>query len=139
MSLYVLDTDILTLLQTGHVVVVQRVGAHQPTDLAITIITVEEQWAGRYAQVRRAKKRDDRARAYQQLTDTVQRLAAVRILSFTEPALMRYEQLKGMRLNVGKMDLAIAAITLEHSGILVTRNVSDFQRIPNLTIENSAA
>jgi tRNA(fMet)-specific endonuclease VapC len=43
-----------------------------------------------------------------------------------------------MRLNVGVKDLRIAAITLEHGGILVTRNVSDFQRIPNLTIANWA-
>ena len=36
------------------------------------------------------------------------------------------------------MDLRIAAITLENSGVLVTRNLRDFQRIPNLVVEDWA-
>jgi tRNA(fMet)-specific endonuclease VapC len=36
------------------------------------------------------------------------------------------------------MDLRIAAITLENAGILITRNLRDFQRIPNLSVENWA-
>jgi tRNA(fMet)-specific endonuclease VapC len=63
----------------------------------------------------------------------------MQILSFTEPAIARYEQLKAMKLNVAKMDLRIAAIALEAGGTLVTRNLRDFQRIPNLPMENWAA
>jgi tRNA(fMet)-specific endonuclease VapC len=43
-----------------------------------------------------------------------------------------------MKLNIGKMDLRIAAITLEIGGTVVTRNLRDFQRIPNLRVENWA-
>jgi len=32
------------------------------------------------------------------------------------------------------MDLSIAAIALEHQAIVVTRNVRDFQRVPNLVV-----
>ena len=43
MSLHVLDTDTLSLLQEGHATAVARVAACPPEDLAITVISVEEQ------------------------------------------------------------------------------------------------
>jgi len=36
----------------------------------------------------------------------------------------------------GDNDLAIADITLSVSGILVTQNIVDFQRVPNLSLED---
>jgi tRNA(fMet)-specific endonuclease VapC len=58
MSLYVIDTDILTLYQNGQPTVCQHVAAHQPSELAITVITVEEQTLGRLTQIRRARQPD---------------------------------------------------------------------------------
>jgi len=138
MSLYVLDTDILTLLLSGDPVVRQHVVEHDPADVAITVISVEEQLTGWYTALRRAKRRDQLARVYEALAATTRALSGLPILSFPERAIERYEQLEGLRVNVGKMDLRIAAITLEHAGIVVTRNVRDFQRIPGLTVENWA-
>jgi tRNA(fMet)-specific endonuclease VapC len=54
----------------------------------------------------------------------------------TRSSIMRYETLKRMNLNVRKMDLRIAAIVLEHTGVLATRNVRDFRRVPGLLIED---
>jgi len=34
------------------------------------------------------------------------------------------------------MDLCIAAIALELQAIVVTRNLRDFQRVPNLVVED---
>ncbi len=39
-----------------------------------------------------------------------------------------------VKLEVKHADLRIAAITLEHGGTLVTRNVRDFRGIPDLLI-----
>jgi tRNA(fMet)-specific endonuclease VapC len=136
MSLYILDTDILTLLQNQDPVVVQNVGAHSQVELAITIISVEEQLSGWYRQLRRAKTSEALAHVYDRLTATVQALAGVRVLSFSKSAIQRYDQLRMQRLNVAKMDLRIAAIVLEHSAILVTRNTIDFQRVPGLQLED---
>jgi tRNA(fMet)-specific endonuclease VapC len=58
------------------------------------------------------------------------------IVSFPEPAILRFEQLKSLKLNVVGNDLRVAAITLDHSGVLVSRNLRDFQRVPNLLVED---
>jgi tRNA(fMet)-specific endonuclease VapC len=50
MGLYVLDTDVLTLHRTGHPKVKQQVLSHSQDDLAITVISVEEQLIGWYTQ-----------------------------------------------------------------------------------------
>jgi tRNA(fMet)-specific endonuclease VapC len=133
---YVLDTDILTLLRHHHAAVVRHVTAHPAADIAITVITVEEQLSGWYAKVRRAKKKDALARAYRSLADTAKFLGGKTILTLTEPAIDRYEQLKQLKLKIGRQDLRIAAITLENAAILVTRNRRDFQQVPNLTLED---
>ena len=138
MNLYILDTDSLTLYQHGSAAIDSRVRRLSPGELAVTVISVEEQIAGRFARLRRAQPPDQLARAYQRLADTVTMLSRLAILSFTEPAIARYEQLAALKLKVGKMDFRIAAVTLEHGGVLVTRNLRDFQRIPNLIVENWA-
>ena len=134
MSLHVLDTDTLVLFQEGHDHVCGRVLSHPIDQLATTAITIEEQLSGWYTLLRRAKGPGQLAHAYQRLADSVQVLSRFPILSFTEPAIDRFMHLKGLRLGVKHADLRIAAITLEHGGTLVTRNVRDFQAIPDLPI-----
>jgi tRNA(fMet)-specific endonuclease VapC len=59
-----------------------------------------------------------------------------RILSFIKPAILQFEQLRAAKLGVSKMDLRVAAVTLEAGGTVVTRNKRDFQRVPGLAIED---
>lgn len=139
MSLFILDTDTLSLYQRGDPAVSRALRARRPGELAITVISVEEQVSGWYALLRRAQQPPELARAYHQLATSVQMLAGLRILTFTEAAIARYEQLGSLRLNIRKMDLRIAAIVLENAGTLVTRNARDFQRVPGLVLENWAA
>jgi tRNA(fMet)-specific endonuclease VapC len=109
---------------------------HKRDELATTIISVEEQLSGWYTRLRRARKRAELAHVYQQMTNAVEFLAQLKILSFTEPAIDRFHVLKGARVNVAANDLRIAAIVLEQGGTLITRNIKDFQRVPNLNIED---
>ena len=136
MTVHVLDTDILTLLQERHLAVQERVAACRPEELAITVISVEEQLSGWYRRLRKAKKPAELARVYQRLAAAVQSLSRLQILSFTEQAIRRYDELRKLKLNVRKMDLRIAAITIDEGATLVTRNVRDFQDIPGLKIED---
>ena len=54
MTPYILDTDTLSLFQQGHPRVSQQCRGRPPADLAITVISVEEQLSGRYAGLRKA-------------------------------------------------------------------------------------
>jgi tRNA(fMet)-specific endonuclease VapC len=139
MSLYVLDTDMLTLLEDGHPAVSRRFLEQRPEDLAITVLTVEEQLSGWYTEVRKAKRPGRLAWAYRRLADTVSFLAHLRILTYDEPAMRRYEQLRKAKIKIGGMDLRIAAVVLEHGAVLITRNSRDFRKIPGLQIEDWSA
>jgi tRNA(fMet)-specific endonuclease VapC len=136
MSLFVLDTDTLTLYQVGQPAVVQNVHARAPTDVATTVISVEEQLGGWYTKLRRVKKPADVAQVYERLARNVRSLKVMQILSFTESAINRRDDLWRAKIKIGKKDLAIATIALENSAVLVTRNRRDFDRIPRLQVED---
>ena len=63
-------------------------------------------------------------------------LSRLEILLYTEDAIARYNKLRTRKLNIGKMDLRIAAIVLEHAATLVTRNLRDFSRVRDLNLED---
>ena len=136
MRLSVLDTDILTLFERGHAAVAAHVAEHLPGEIAISVVTVEEQLSGWYAQLRQAKSQERLAWAYRHLAMNVRFLRQLQILDYDEAAMHQYEELKRMRLKVRKMDLQIAATALRHGGRLVTRNVRDFKKVPELTVED---
>jgi tRNA(fMet)-specific endonuclease VapC len=117
MSLFVLDTDLLTLYYRGDPIVVRSVDARPATDLAISALTVDEQLTGWYTLPRQARRTEEIARAYAHLGDAVVRLARWRILPYTESAIARVAQLKVLRLNVRLLDLRIAAIPLETGAV----------------------
>ena len=136
MTVYLLDTDILSLYQRGEAAVCRRVLVHAASGVTISVITVEEQLSGWYTLLRRAKGRDRLAHAYENLARTVRALSTLQILSFTRAAIDRYEELKRLKLGVRANDLRIAAIALEHGAVLVTRNLRDFGQIPELGVED---
>jgi tRNA(fMet)-specific endonuclease VapC len=124
------------LAPRGNTAVVAHIEACAAEDLAITVISVEEQLSGWYRRLRRAKKPDELARVYARLTAAVRSLSRLPILSFSEAAIRLAKSLQTSKLNVRKMDLCIAAIALEHQAIVVSRNVRDFRRVPNLVVED---
>jgi tRNA(fMet)-specific endonuclease VapC len=136
MAQYILDTDTVSLLQSGDPVVLARVGAHPPADIVTTAITVEEQLSGWYTYLRRATRPNDIELAYTRLIQAVANLATLPLLTYTVAAIARFEALRKLKLNVGKNDLRIAAIALEAGAVVVTRNVRDFGRVPGLVIED---
>lgn len=136
MSLFVLDSDTLSLLQAGHPQVSARAARRAMGELAISVITVDEQLRGWYTLVRRAKKPAQVAHAYDRLAQSVSFLSRTVILPFPESAITVFERLRKAKLGVDGNDLRIAAIALDRDATVVTRNVRDFELIPGLRIED---
>jgi len=136
MSLYVLDTDHVTLFQRAHPVVVQRVAVVEPEALAVTVVTAEEQLRGWLKAIRRASSGAKLVWAYTGLRAVLGYFNSVHLLDFDEMAYTRYEKLRRQKIRIGTQDLRIAAIVLSVEGILVTRNQRDFERVPDLVLQD---
>jgi tRNA(fMet)-specific endonuclease VapC len=134
MTRFVLDTDIISLLQHGDEAVVGHVRNHRVDEVATTIVTVEEQLSAWYTLLRRAKTAGDLVPVYRRMTETVRFLSRLPIRTFTDAAAVAYEQLRKQKPRTGRMDLRIAAIALAHNATLVTRNMSDFENIEGLAV-----
>ncbi|MEZ2303330.1 MAG: type II toxin-antitoxin system VapC family toxin [Microcoleus sp.] len=136
MTLWIFDTDHTTLFQQGNPQIVQRVSAVNPKDIAITIVTFEEQMYGRLNRIRRAKSEDEIVSAYASLRKTINYLTDFELLDFDGVAQHYYMEFLRQKIRVGTQDLRIAAIALSKSGILLTRNRRDFERIPGFKFED---
>lgn len=136
MTLYVLDTDHLSLYQRGAEPLATRLLQHPPNELAITIITVEEQLRGRLAQVKKATTAARLAEAYHWLHETFDQLSRLPVLDFNDSAAIMYDNLRSQKLRIGTQDLRIAAVTLSRGDVLLTRNTQDFGRVPGLQLDD---
>jgi tRNA(fMet)-specific endonuclease VapC len=135
-TLWIFDTDHATLFQQGNPQIVQRVSAVNSKDISITIVTFEEQMYGRLNRIRRTKSEDEVISAYASLRKTINYLTDFELLDFDRDAQHYYMEFLRQKIRVGTQDLRIAAIALSKSGILLTRNRRDFERIPGLRFED---
>ena len=136
MSVFVLDTDHLSLYQRGTEPVLSKLLSHAPDKLAITIVTVEEQLRGRLAHIRKANTLRQLTERYRWLGETVAHLSRLPMLYFDSTAAAVYEGLLLQKLRVGTQDLRIAAIVLSQGAVLLTRNSQDFSQVPALQIDD---
>ncbi|MGL6338244.1 MAG: type II toxin-antitoxin system VapC family toxin [Waterburya sp.] len=136
MSLWILDTDHLSLLQRGHPIIKKRLSTIRAEQIAITIISAEEQIRGRLNVIRRAKSPRELVLPYQRLKDLLEDFSNVNLLNFTEDASVVYSELVRQKIRIGTQDLRIASIALAVEGIVVTRNRRDFEKVPKLQLED---
>ena len=139
MTQFILDTDVLTLIQAGHPEIGPRFLQQPPDSVAITVLSVEEQLSGWYTQLRKAKRPDRLAWVYRRLTENIRFLARLQVLTYDEKAMQRFEQLRKQKIKIGRTDLGIAATVLEHGATLVTENIRDFKQVPGLKIASWSA
>lgn len=136
---FLLDTDHVSLDQRGHPRVRARVQAAGPEQVAISVITVEEQMRGWLAAIRAATTPDARATAYQRMRMAVEYFASFTMLDYTAQMDALVIDLRKQGLRIGTQDLRIAAVTLANAATLVTRNTRDFAQVPGLLIEDWSA
>jgi tRNA(fMet)-specific endonuclease VapC len=137
-NMRILDTNTVSMYRIGFPKLMTRLLAEPIGEITVAIVTVEEQLTGWQTYLRRAKSDTEIAAAYQKLTDTVRTLADMHLITFSEAAIRRYRFLLSLKLNIGGMDLRIAAIALEEDATVITRNLRDFERVPQLKCENWA-
>jgi tRNA(fMet)-specific endonuclease VapC len=136
MSLWILDTDHISLWQTNHPVIPQKLAQIDPQDFAVTIVTLEEQMRGRLSEINSARSDAAVVAGYRHLQATEQFFGALNVLPFSDKAQELFQRLRKQRVRIGTRDLRIAAIALSVGGIIVTRNQRDFRQVPGLQLED---
>ncbi len=135
----VLDTDHVSLLQWGTGEEAERLRRRLDAideEVAVTVISYEEQTRGWLAYVARARNLGEQVDAYRRLRRHLDTYKVVRLLDFDEQAAIIAQRLRRLRIRIGTMDLRIASIALVHGAKLLTRNSVDFEKVPELTIED---
>ena len=137
--MYILDTDHLSLIQRngedGKRIMARLASIANP-EVAVTVITYEEQVKGRLSVLARAKTIDEQVFAYQGLQQVAIDYLKIAILPFSYAAALEHQRLRKAYPRLGNMDLKIAAISSTHNALLLTRNKSDFGQILELRIED---
>jgi tRNA(fMet)-specific endonuclease VapC len=139
--MFVLDTDILTLLFAGHSRVVSRRDHVPSADIATTVVSRIQSLQGRFQFILKAATGNDLLRAQSLLDGTLRALARVEsVLHIDVLAAAEFDRLRQHKKlkKIGRADLLIAAITLANRATLVTRNEKDFRQVPGLQVENWA-
>ena len=101
-----------------------------------TIMALEEQargWLGRIKQVKSAGDTVHGDAKLQRFFDVAARWT---VLPFDEGAVETFNGLRAQGKRIGTMDLRIAATALTHRGRLLSRQINDFKRLPDLQVED---
>ena len=140
---YLFDTDHISILQRRsgleHSRLVTRIGRISPADLAFSIISFHEQVLGAHTFIARARSATDLARGYRLLEEILTGFSVAPILPFDIDSIALFDDLRSRGIRIATMDLRIASIALSRGMILVTRNVSDFHKVPGLITEDWTA
>lgn len=137
----VLDSDHMSLLEwggEGSAVLRERLADVGPDEVVTTIISYEEQMRGWMAYLARTKSIEQEVEAYQRLRRHLDNYRQISVLDFDRRAAAEFQRLRRARIRIGTMDLKIAAIVLSRDATLLSRNLVDFDRVPELKAEDWA-
>ncbi|MEM8722551.1 MAG: type II toxin-antitoxin system VapC family toxin [Cyanobacteria bacterium P01_G01_bin.39] len=128
---FLLDTNIcIYIIKQKPPEVLQRFNGYQIGDLGVSSITVAELEFG-------VQKSQFPAKNQQALT---QFLLPLEIVSFDRAAAIMYGNLRATLENqgipIGSFDTLIAAHALSLQVTLITNNIKEFSRVPNLQLDN---
>jgi tRNA(fMet)-specific endonuclease VapC len=137
---YLLDTDHISLLQrrsgTVHATLLLRISQNPLTDFALSMVSFHEQVLGAHNFINRAQGNEELRRGYVMLGQVLEGFSVATVLPFDETAIALFDQLRAQRVRISTMDLRIASIALSRGLILLTRNVRDFDKVPNLETQD---
>ena len=134
----VLDTDHLTQIDLGNAAGEQLRNRLRSSgeEVVTTIVSAEEQLRGWLVQISRQRTAHDQIAAYSRLQGRIAFFSAWTLLPWTGAAADRFTELRRRRVRIGTMNLKIAAIVICNEATLLSRNLSDFAKVPGLRVEN---
>ena len=137
---YLLDTDHISILQrrsgAQHVTLRARLARESRSDFAFSVVSLHEQALGAHTYINRARSAAAVVRGYTLLMEILQGFSVAPVLAFDAAAASQFDQLQSQKLRLATMDLRIASIALSHQLTLLTRNRTDFNKVPNLKTED---
>ena len=134
-----LDTDHMSLIQRGGTEgqrIRQRLRTLPLDDVATTIVSYEEQMRGWLARLARATTQERQTFDYRELKKLLQSYCSFAVLDYNAEAAAEFQRLFALKLRIGTMDMKIAAVVLAHNAVLLTRNRTDFGKVPGLRTED---
>jgi tRNA(fMet)-specific endonuclease VapC len=136
---FLLDTDHISIIQLRsgpeYAALSTRV-AQRTADLAFCVISFHEQMLGAHTFIGRARSSSDVVRGYKLIAEIINVFSTAPVLPFDAVAAQEFDTLRAQRIRVPTMDLRIASIALSRGLVVVTRNVSDFARVPGLVTQD---
>jgi tRNA(fMet)-specific endonuclease VapC len=135
--MYLLDTDHVSLIDrsAGKNLRV-RLAQVPAAEVVTSIVTYEEQMRGWLAYINGQRGADKQIEGYLRLEQVLNFYCVTPMLSFNQNAMEHFQRLWLLRTRVGAMDLKIASIALAHDATVLTRNISDFGKVPGLRVED---
>ncbi|MCU0544163.1 MAG: PIN domain-containing protein [Oscillatoriaceae cyanobacterium Prado104] len=137
--MYLLDTDSLSILEHGGEtarLLIAKLSILEANELAVTIISYEEQMRGWLSYLARSRSIQAQVEAYKRLKKQLENYCAISVIDFDERSAVEFQRLKKLYPRLGSMDLKIAAIAIANDAILLTRNLKDFGQIEELRSED---
>jgi len=113
-----------------------RLRAVPPDEVATTVISYEEQTRGWLARIALLRTADRQVAAYRELKRQLLNYCVIPVADFDERAAAEFARLRRAGIRIGTMDLKIAAVALANGATLLSRNRSDFARVPSLSVED---
>ena len=136
-----LDTDHTTFLkypdsERGRRMI-DRLNAVSASEvIGVAIVTVEERMRGWLAVIAKEKSALRQVVGYRELALLFEFYEQFEIVPFDEAAARRFDDLRRKKLRIGSRDLKIAATALVNDALLLSANLTDFERVPGLRVEN---
>ncbi|MBV9851783.1 MAG: type II toxin-antitoxin system VapC family toxin [Armatimonadetes bacterium] len=130
---YLMDSDHVSLIGRGGELserITARIAALPPDSVAVSLVSYEEQMRGWIAEIARTGSVERQMAAYARLNRMRDYYCSTPVVPFDEGALAQFQRLWLLRLRVGTMDLKIAATALACDATLITRNSTDFAKVP---------
>ena len=138
--MYILDTDHLSVLQRQRgpefEKLITRLADSDQALFYTTIVSFHEQINGWTKYIKNSVQAEKTVTGYLRLEKILSDFSRAQVLPYSSDAAEIFDEFRSQKVRVATMDLRIASIALANQMTLLTRNSVDFERIPNVSIED---